>query len=172
MRMTQRGSSDGDVGSPFQLFFAAEQRRLLVVALAFTSDREAARDAVQESLARAFTRWDEISKLEQPAAWTRRVLVNLLIDRHRRSERERGAMARLASRDPLTTAQPEVDEFLRLVRHLPDRQRVAVILHYLADLTVEQVAATMSVAEGTVKSLLFKARHRLSVDLAPKENTS
>jgi RNA polymerase sigma-70 factor, ECF subfamily len=171
MRMTQRRSNDSDVGSPFQLFFAAEQQRLLVVALALAPDREVARDAVQEALARTFARWEEISKFEQPAAWTRRVLINLLIDNHRRSMREHVAVARWASRDQSVTHQPEVDEFLALVRDLPQRQRAAVALHYLADLSIEQVAATMNVADGTVKALLFKARHRLSA-LVPKEQLS
>jgi RNA polymerase sigma-70 factor (ECF subfamily) len=167
--MTQMGTAEP--GAPtFQQFFAAEHKRLLVVALALTPDREAARDAVQESLARAFARWNEVWQMEQPSAWTRRVLINLLIDNHRRREREHGAVLRLANRPTSAPAEPNVDEFLQLVRQLPERQRVAVALHYLDDLSVEQVAATMRVAEGTVKALLFKARQRLSADLAPKEN--
>jgi RNA polymerase sigma-70 factor (ECF subfamily) len=98
------------------------------------------------------------------------VLINLLIDGHRRRQREHGAVARLGGRVQTQTAQPEVDEFLAIVRRLPERQRVAVVLHYLDDLSVEQVAASMGVAVGTVKALLFKARQKLSADLGSKEN--
>jgi RNA polymerase sigma-70 factor (ECF subfamily) len=167
--MTQSGSAP-HVAVPFQQFFAAEQKRLLVVALAMTSDREAARDAVQESLARAYARWDQLRRMDQPTAWTRRVLINLLIDDHRRRQREGTAVVRLGSRPAVGAGEPDVDTFLQLVRRLPDRQRAVVVLHYFDDMSVEQIAAAMDVAEGTIKSLLFKARQRLSADLGPKEN--
>ena len=77
---------------------------------------------------------------------------------------------RLGGRAQILAVPPEVDEFLALVRRLPERQRVAVVLHYLDDLSVDQVAAAMGVAVGTVKALLFKARQKLSADLGSKEN--
>ena len=48
---------------------------------------------------------------------------------------------------------------------LPDRQRRAVVLRYLADLTVPQIAEREGVAEGTVKSWLHRARADLAAHL-------
>ena len=48
------------------------------------------------------------------------------------------------------------------VELLPDRQRMAVLLHYFADLTVTQVARELGRAEGTVKRDLYDARARLA----------
>ena len=57
-----------------------------------------------------------------------------------------------------------IDDLLDLRRaldELPDRMRATVCLHYLSDLTVEQVADTLDVSPGTVKSNLHDARNRL-----------
>ena len=53
----------------------------------------------------------------------------------------------------------------RALRALPDRQRVAVALHYLADLSVADVAAAMGISEGAVKTHLHRARSQLAVSL-------
>jgi RNA polymerase sigma factor (sigma-70 family) len=51
------------------------------------------------------------------------------------------------------------------IARLPERQRVAIVLRYLADLPLVDVAAAMGCAVGTVKSTLHAARARLEVDL-------
>lgn len=117
-------------------------------------------------MARAFADWDRVRGLDQPGAWLRRVLINLLIDKQRRWHRERLASARLSAEPTASATEPAVDEFISLVRQLPERQRIAVVLYYLDDLSIDAVASAMKVAEGTVKSLLFKARQSLSNDLA------
>jgi RNA polymerase sigma-70 factor (ECF subfamily) len=50
---------------------------------------------------------------------------------------------------------------LETLRELPHRQRTAVLLHYVADMPVREVAEVMGVAEGTVKALLSQARKKL-----------
>lgn len=52
-------------------------------------------------------------------------------------------------------------ELLETLRELPHRQRAAVLLHYVADMSVREVAEVMGVAEGTVKALLAQARRKL-----------
>jgi RNA polymerase sigma-70 factor (ECF subfamily) len=52
---------------------------------------------------------------------------------------------------------------------LPPRQRRAVILHYLADMSVREVAALEGVPDGTVKSWLHRARTALAALLDPTE---
>ena len=49
---------------------------------------------------------------------------------------------------------------------LPERQRLAVALRYLADLTEDQVASTMGIARGTVAATLHSARQTLAASLA------
>jgi RNA polymerase sigma-70 factor, ECF subfamily len=167
VRVTSR--RDPSTDAAFEQFFLDEHRRLVAIGLAMTPDREAARDAAQEALARAFADWDRVRALDQPGAWVRRVLINILIDKHRRGKREQLANVRLSSRPTMSIPEPAVDEFIGMIRRLPERQRIAVVLYYLDDLSVDVVAETMNVADGTVKSLLFKARQSLSSELATIE---
>ena len=100
--------------------------------------------------------------MDRPGAWIRRVLINLAIDWQRRRGRERRALLRLAPAPPVELADPTSTRFWAAVRRLPDRQRAAVALHYLEDLSVDEIAEILQVAPGTVKSSLFKARRTLA----------
>ena len=65
---------------------------------------------------------------------------------------------------PSTTVAPPTAmavDVARAMRRLPPRQRVAVVLHYLTDMPVLEVALAMDVSEGTVKAHLAQARQRL-----------
>lgn len=101
--------------------------------------------------------------MDHPAAWVRRVLVNLLTDEGRR-DRFHGRSQSMV--DTLHEDTPPSDSrLLAAIRQLPIRQRTAVVLHYLDDLPVEQVAVAMGVATGTVKATLHQARATLARDL-------
>lgn len=75
-----------------------------------------------------------------------------------------GRWARLAARrepalDPLPAQNAD---FWRAVRALPQRQAQAVALYYLEDLSIQQTAAVLDCAEGTVRAHLAKARRSLA----------
>ena len=152
----------------FDDFFRIEYPKLVAVAAALTGDRDLARDIAQESLFRACRAWDTVSGLDRPGAWTRRVALNLVTDNVRRGARDRRLAGRLASApggaSDETPSGPD-EPFWRAVRRLPERQRVVVALHYLADRSVDEVAATMGIAPGTVKATLSHARRSLARSL-------
>jgi RNA polymerase sigma-70 factor, ECF subfamily len=149
----------------FEAFFRAEHPRLVAIGLALTGDREAARDLAAEALSRAHRSWPS---LDNPSAWVRRVITNLATDRGRRLGRERRVLSRVAAQTPSSTGMndPVSDGFWAAVRALPERQQAAVVLHYLEDRSILDVASILGVAEGTVKSTLFKARNTLATTLA------
>jgi RNA polymerase sigma-70 factor, ECF subfamily len=150
----------------FAVFFRAEQPRLVALVMALTGSVEVARDIAQEALVRTYQRWPEVGEMERPGAWSRRVAINLTWNEHRRRGREDRAIQRVGEPAPLLPADPVSDRFWARVRELPDRQRAVVALHYLDDLSVADVADILDCAEGTVKSLLFKARTKLAESLA------
>jgi RNA polymerase sigma-70 factor (ECF subfamily) len=93
------------------------------------------------------------------------VLLNLTVDAHRSRTRERAALDRAAQAHrtaPTHAAEPSTDEFWEVVRDLPERQRLTVALHYLDDLSVDEIAEVMQVTSGTVKAALFAARKTLA----------
>jgi RNA polymerase sigma-70 factor (ECF subfamily) len=147
----------------FDMFFRREYPRLVTLAYALSGSRELAEDAAQESMVIAYRRWDEIARLEYPEAYLRKTCVNKATSSLRRRVAEGRALLRLAGRPHGFATIPEDSEgFWREVRRLPTKQAQAVALHYGCDLSVEETAAVLAVAAGTVKSHLHRARHTLA----------
>ena len=147
----------GAVGeASFDELFRKSSRRLLGQAYLLTADMEQSKDLTQEAFQRAWLRWDIVSTYDDPEAWVRRILHNLCISewrkRVRRSER-RSAPARVV--------QPPGEDHLVLLEALrslsPDHAK-ALVLHDGLGLTAAQIAADMSVPEGTVRSWITRAR--------------
>lgn len=153
------------VGSDFDEFFRAEHRRLVALAIGLTGVPEVARDLVQDTMTKAFRDWGRVSQLDRPGAWARRVTVNAAIDWHRARRREDVALRRLDRPDVAGVPESESARFWSAVRALPDRQRAVIALYYLEDRSVGEVAATLEMAPGTVKSTLFTARAALAASL-------
>jgi RNA polymerase sigma-70 factor (ECF subfamily) len=149
----------------FDAFFRAEQPKMVALALALTGVPEVARDLAQDALAKAYRSWQFVSAMDRPGAWLRRVTINGAMSWHRSASRETRAHARLGGEGSTETPEQESDRFWSAVRSLPDRQRAAVALHYLEDMSVADVAAALDIAEGTVKASLFKARATLAAAL-------
>ena len=141
------------------MLFDAEYGRL-ARSLGVAFDPVDAADAVQEAFIQADRRWDEVSRLDDPAGWVRRVAVHRLLNGQRNRRRRREILATIR---PVPDADLTADllDLRHAVAALPDRMRAAVCLHYLADLPVDQVAAALEVSAGTVKSNLHDARTRL-----------
>jgi RNA polymerase sigma factor (sigma-70 family) len=129
------------------------------VAYRILGDRSSAEDIAQESLARAYQRWVGIADYRQ--AWVARVAGNLAIDQVRR---------RKPSMTPLRPVDNEVLvverlDLQRALLDLPKRQREAVVLRYIADLSEADVAALLGCSPGTIKSHLNRGTTRLRLVL-------
>ena len=146
----------------------------LVAALGLAcGDRGAAEDAVQEALARAVIALRKGTTIDSLGAWVRVVALNLLRNRWRSLGRERRARERSRPETP-TTASDALEDVLDLqtaIATLSRRQREAVALYYRLGLNVAETAQAMKVSDGTVKTLLSRARSALAVALNPEEVT-
>jgi len=120
-------------------------------------------DVVQDAFVEAYRHWDKIGAYDDPVMWIRRVAVNKARDRERRRGRERTAIFRVGPPrgDVATRAVVEGMDLRSAIRRLPNRQQLALVLFYIGDLTVEQVAAVMEISPGTVKASLHAARKNL-----------
>jgi RNA polymerase sigma-70 factor (ECF subfamily) len=159
VRTTMRRDHD------FEAFYQASYARLVGQLTVMTGSREDAEDAVQEAFARASTRWATVRDYDMPEAWVRRVALNLATSGLRRTRRQRAALARL--RLPTTEAAHATDRLAIQagLGRLPLHYRQVLVLHYGADLSVEQVAQQLRLPTGTVKSRLVRARAALGVYL-------
>jgi RNA polymerase sigma-70 factor (ECF subfamily) len=168
-RHAARALRDGQpqvVGLPgrFEYFYLQEYTRVVELAYALSGSRMGAEDIAQEAFLRAYQNWDRVGSYEHQAAWVRRVAANLATSGLRRRLIEARALARLAGRrEPAVEPMPaDHADFWRAVRALPHRQAQAVALYYLEDLSIQQIAAVLDCAEGTVKAHLAKARQALA----------
>ena len=117
-------------GIAFDAFFRVEHRRLVALATILCGDRETGCDIAQEALIRTYANWDKVANLDRPAAWTRRVVVNLTRDygRHRAVLRRRlPEVARQQDFSGAITDRPHDSEFwdaaVRPGRGVTDRRR-------------------------------------------------
>ncbi|KGN40079.1 SigE family RNA polymerase sigma factor [Knoellia aerolata] len=149
-----------DDGS-FDEFMRSSSPRLLRLAWLLTGGASSAEDLVQETLERVYVAWPRLDA-GGTHNYARRVLVNLHTDSHRRRWREdltseppdRGRADRseqVALADQLTTA----------LGQLPVRERQCVVLRHHADLSEREVADTLNIGTGTVKSSTSRGLARL-----------
>lgn len=139
--------------------FEQEYARL-VRSLGTAFGPEAAADAVQEAFIQADRRWRRISGYDDPSGWVRRVAVNRLLSGRRTQRRRTEILSTVVLHPP----EDRIDDHLdlrRAVAELPERIRAAICLHYVAGLSVTEVATALGVSPGTVKSNLHDARHQL-----------
>jgi DNA-directed RNA polymerase specialized sigma24 family protein len=144
----------------FEAWYRAAYPRLFTTMLAVTGDRDTASDATDEAFLRAWRHWERVERMESPEGWTYRVALNVVRTRARRRRVEQRLLPRLVSR---TTVAGPAGEMWDLVRELPERQRIAVVLRYVADLDENAIAQVMSITRGTVASSLAAARRALGV---------
>jgi RNA polymerase sigma factor (sigma-70 family) len=132
----------------------------LVGALALMcGSRATAEDAVQEALARAWERSLRGEHVDELAAWVTTVAMNLTRSSLRRLRTERHWRASLATPPPDSAGRAEIRvDVRRALAALPRRQREATVLRYYLGLDVAEIAHVMHSPEGTIKSLLARAR--------------
>jgi RNA polymerase sigma-70 factor (ECF subfamily) len=160
--------TDGDTSEvitvDFESFYVQTGRRMLALAYSLTRSWGDAEDLVQEAYSAAHRRWSEVGSYDDPASWVRRVITNRAVSRWRRLGRELNVRQRLAARATQTpnAAEPVDEAFWDAVRALPRQQMSVVVLHYVEDQSVEQIATLLGCAAGTVKTQLFRARRTLA----------
>ena len=153
---------------------AAYGRELQGVAYLILRDRAEAEDVVIETLLTAFEKGGAIRDERALRPWLLRVATNQALGRRRRSGRivrldvtpDRAAVGDLGSEGATRVA------LLEGVAALPPQQRAAVVLRYYADLSVDEVAASLGKSPNTIKAQLQTALDRLRTHLSEPEGSS
>lgn len=154
--------------SDFESYARESRVPLLRFAVVLTDDPELAQDVVQDVLLRAQQNWSRIDGLDRPHAYVRRMVVNEVISWRRKWSRIEarpdtdldGAVA-----DP-TDAVDRRDALLQELGRLPVKQRAAVAMRYLDDMTDADIGEVLGCSPGTVRVHVHRALTRLRVELA------
>jgi RNA polymerase sigma-70 factor (sigma-E family) len=154
-------STRWDADTAVDELYAAHYRRLVRLAVLLVRDVETAEEVVQDSFVAMHGRWRRLDDPEKGLAYLRQTVVN----RSRSVLRHRTVRSRHAAgveHQPVVGAHPGADEetlvaerrreVLAAMRGLPDRQREVIALRYYLDLSEAQIADTLGISRGAVKS--------------------
>lgn len=140
----------------FDEFYEGSFDRLHRQVYALIGDAEEARDCLQDAYVRAWSRRRKLRRSGNPEAFVRLTAHRIAISRWRRHGRVR------PTDELMDTPQQPVDErhvaLVAALAQINEAQRRALVLHYLADLSVAEIAAETGAAEGTVKARLSRGR--------------
>jgi DNA-directed RNA polymerase specialized sigma24 family protein len=153
----------------FAGLFQSEYPALVRSIYMIVHDREQARDIAQDAFVQLFSRWRRVSKYDRPDAWLRRVAIRMAVRALRRDRLRRRREHEFDRGRPLGPVDVDV---VRAVAQLPAAQRAAVVLFYLDDRPVTEVADILSCSEVTARVHLHRARKRLAEILRDEEEQS
>jgi RNA polymerase sigma-70 factor (ECF subfamily) len=165
-REPSKSAAEGP-NAEFVGLFQAEYPALVQSMYVIVHDREQARDIAQEAFAQLFTRWRRVSQYDRPDAWVRRVAIRMAVRAIRRERLRRRHEREFDRGRPLGPVDLDV---LQAVAKLPGAQRAAVVLFYLEDRPVAEVADMLGCSEVTARVHLHRARKRLAEILGDEEN--
>jgi RNA polymerase sigma-70 factor, ECF subfamily len=139
----------------FALLITVATARLYALACLILHDSDRAEDATQEAFVRAWREIPRLRDVERFDAWLRRLVVNACYDESRRvARRAEVSLRSVGSRsvvDP-SASTAESDRVERAFRHLPLDQRTVLVLQHYGSLSHTEIAATLGIPVGTVKS--------------------
>lgn len=155
----------------FDAFYAAHVRRLVGQLYAMTGDLAEAQDCVQDAFVKAWLQRRRLEAGGNPAAWVRTTAWRIAVSRWRRgtamlrAHRRHGPPPDVAEPAPVDTALADA------LRALVPEQRRAIVLHYLCDLPVADIAVETGARPGTVRVRLSRGRAALARQLGAGDGT-
>lgn len=153
-------------------------QRVYRIALSYLRHPDDALDTVQETFVKAFQKADQWDGSTGAGPWLSRVAVNQSIDRWRRNRRRQATFTPLVDGDhdeSLADTSPDPgrrvqgretrDRLARALDQLPEKQRAVVVLRHYHEMSLEEIAVTLGIRLGTVKSSLHRALGRMRAGL-------
>jgi RNA polymerase sigma-70 factor (ECF subfamily) len=141
----------------FDEFYRAQFPRLVPLARALCGPG-IADDIAQEAMLATYRNWRTVRELAAPEAWARRTCANMAVSAFRRRVAEAKAVVRLGRPGAGPELSPDDEAFWSAVRALPKRQAQSAALRYLYGMSVTEIAETLDISDGSVKTHLSRAR--------------
>jgi RNA polymerase sigma-70 factor, ECF subfamily len=145
----------------FDRFFDQHRDRLYRALWLVARDRSLAEEVTQDAFLKVWERWNRVRGLEDPTGYLYRTGMNLLRNRRRRASL---AMRRMIHTSPAMddiAAVDARDAVVRALGTLTPRERSALVLVDLLDMTSEDAAKALGVRASTVRVLVGRARAAL-----------
>ncbi|MGC2635794.1 MAG: RNA polymerase sigma factor [Acidobacteriaceae bacterium] len=143
------------------------------VAFSVTRNAAEAEDAVQETFLRVLKHESRLGEIRDYRVWLVRIVWNIVLDKKRRAktrpenedvaDHTRTLPSGDRPADAAVISSQEHARILALIDHLPHREREALLLSAVQELTTAEIAATLKTTESSVRSRIFRARRELAV---------
>ena len=144
------------------------------------SDQDCA-DAIQDTIVKAFLKIDTLKNDKYARTWLVRILINECYSILRKSSKlvsleemndkgeSGGSMKTCGSADKEAEKRADYAELYRAINSLKEELRLPVILYYIEDFNIREIAQIMDISEGAVQKRLARARGKLRQDLQESE---
>lgn len=169
-------ASGGD-SAAFNYLMETHERRMYAVALRMCGNREDAQDCLQEAMLRIYRALNGFKGQSTFSTWVYRITMNTCLDELRRKKNKQNASldslldAGWSPKDEDNTPekhaiQREMKERLHnAIRDLPEDMRSAVVLRDIHGLSYDEIAQTLNINVGTIKSRISRGREKLRAEL-------
>ena len=172
--------------SAFDELYKLTSERAYFVALEFTKNNQDAEDILQESYIKALSKINELDKPESFSSWLNQIVANKSKDFLKKKkpmlfnsdEEETDATELLPDEDTSFSPEENLDQtelqktVMEVLDELSEEKRACVLMMYFEELSVGEIAETLEIPEGTVKTRLFSARKDLKDKFAKRGITS
>ena len=174
IQRAQKGSHEA-----FAALVDEHQRYVYNLALRVVRDENEALDLAQETFVRAWTALPNFKRQSQFRTWLYRIVTNLCYNRLpglRRSLNDLGDDVMeeipLSDNPALKVESTETRKYLhQAIEHLDENYRLLITLRYQHELSYEEIASTLNLPLGTVKTGIFRAKEQLRRSLAHLEES-
>jgi len=159
----------------FDSFYSAHYDRVRRAMTLTFREPSLAEEITQEAFFQALKRWSKVSLLDHPEGWTMVVALNKGRDLHRRRIRQDAKQALFVHQPDAQSGESHVEDRMMvstLLEGISDRQRQALLLRYITQLTIPEIAIVMGCAEGTVKATLHSALAKASLQAKDTTNVT
>jgi RNA polymerase sigma-70 factor, ECF subfamily len=164
--------AEADAGEAISALVAQYSTTLYRVAYSITRNAAEAEDAVQETFLRVLRHREKLGEIRDHRVWLVRITWNVVLDRKRRAKTRpenediadlvRTLPARSATAEKTAISAQEHARILALIDTLPRKERDALLLSAVEELSTAQAAAVLGTSESSVRSRIFRARHQLA----------
>jgi RNA polymerase sigma-70 factor (ECF subfamily) len=162
-----------DVSETITALVAEYSTTLYRVAYSVTRNAAEAEDAVQETFLRVLRHQEKLAEIRDPRVWLVRITWNLVLDKKRRSKTRPETEDVADITRTLAADNPNASEtllsseqharILAQIDKLPPKERQALLLSAVDELSTAQIADILGTTESSIRSRIFRARRELSV---------
>lgn len=150
------------------LILASERQLYSTAKTILKNDQECA-DAIQETIAKAFSKLDTLRNDSYAKTWLIRILINECYTLLRKSRKLVSLEGMSAAAEMEADQKKDYSDLYRAVNSLKEELRMPVVLYYIEDFNVKEIAQILEITEGAVQKRLARAREKLKRILQESE---